>query len=108
MMELTMRLCAVMDWMIYVVFGKNGTWTAPLELSSINGSNGFKFGGVSRIGYWCPNFIRKVGDTNGDGIGGICLLDHRNQVQTGAYMLELVIWSLGKKEIGPILLILRN
>jgi Ca2+-binding RTX toxin-like protein len=50
----------------YVVFGKAGGFTAELQLSSLDGTNGFKLSGVSaysQIGY----DVASAGDVNGDG-----------------------------------------
>jgi hypothetical protein len=51
----------------YVVFGKNGGFGASLELSSLNGSNGFIINGANtqeRFSFATNN----VGDFNGDGV----------------------------------------
>ena len=51
----------------YVVFGKNVTWSASIELSSLNGSNGFKLNGESKCDQ-SGSSVSGAGDVNGDGI----------------------------------------
>ena len=51
---------------VYVVFGSAGGFPAEFELSSLDGSNGFKLSGVKaydRAGF----AVNKAGDVNGDG-----------------------------------------
>ncbi len=53
----------------YVVFGKNN-FDAALDLSTLNGSNGFTLYGIDagdRSGAW----VRSAGDVNGDGFGDL-------------------------------------
>jgi hypothetical protein len=54
----------------YVVFGKAGSFSASIDLSTLNGSNGFRLEGMGPHG----NFGRSVssaGDLNGDGFGDL-------------------------------------
>ena len=54
----------------YVVFGKAGGFAANIDLSSLDGSNGFKLSGVAA----CDNSGRSVasaGDVNGDGFADV-------------------------------------
>jgi Ca2+-binding RTX toxin-like protein len=53
----------------YVVFGKASGFAANLDLSSLDGSNGFKLGGLatSRIG----TSVASAGDVNGDGFADL-------------------------------------
>lgn len=51
----------------YVVFGAMGTRSTPLELSSLDGSNGFVMNGESLYSY-TGRHVSRAGDINGDGI----------------------------------------
>ncbi|WP_413171702.1 integrin alpha [Anabaena azotica] len=56
----------------YVVFGKNGGFTSALNLSDLNGSNGFIINGITAF----DNFGRSVssaGDVNGDGFDDLII-----------------------------------
>jgi len=52
----------------YVIFGHNGTWINPFELSSLDGTNGFKADGAA--GDRCGESV-SAGDFNGDNISDI-------------------------------------
>ena len=54
----------------YVVFGKAGSFTSPLELSSLDGSNGFAIRGES-VNNFVSFSLSAAGDFNGDGFGDI-------------------------------------
>jgi hypothetical protein len=51
----------------YVVFGRRGGFEASLDLSSLNGSNGFVINGIGVL-HFSGNAISSAGDINGDGI----------------------------------------
>jgi hypothetical protein len=56
----------------YVVFGKDTGFTSPLELSSLNGANGFVINGINTYdnsGY----SVSQAGDFNGDGIDDLII-----------------------------------
>jgi len=56
----------------YVVFGKSSGWSSDLDLSSLNGSNGFRLDGVDQSdqsGY----SVSSAGDVNGDGYGDVII-----------------------------------
>ena len=60
----------------YVVFGKSGGFASALDLSSLNGSTGFRLDGIDADDYsgWS---VSSAGDVNGDGfddliIGAYC------------------------------------
>ena len=50
----------------YVVFGQAGGFNASLQLSALNGTNGFKLNGVA-AGDFAGRSVAGVGDVNGDG-----------------------------------------
>jgi len=56
---------------IYIVFGSNNSWLAQINLTSLNGSNGFAIKGFSRDGF----SLSEAGDVNGDGIDDILIGD---------------------------------
>jgi Ca2+-binding RTX toxin-like protein len=56
----------------YVIFGKRGGFSSSIELSTLNGSNGFKINGTSpddRSGY----AVSSAGDINGDGLDDLLI-----------------------------------
>ena len=54
----------------YVIFGYNGTWPSSIELSSLNGANGFKLDGEAADD-WSGWSVSAAGDVNGDGIADL-------------------------------------
>ena len=50
----------------YVVFGKASGFTANLNLSALNGTDGFRLGGVA-AGDWAGYSVSSAGDFDGDG-----------------------------------------
>ena len=50
----------------YVVFGKSSGFEAVLDLSSLDGSNGFRLGGAAQFDY-SGGSVSNAGDVNGDG-----------------------------------------
>ena len=56
----------------YVVFGKDTGFTSSLELSSLDGSNGFVINGVSADDY-SGYSVSQAGDFNGDGIDDVII-----------------------------------
>ena len=56
----------------YVVFGKSGGFASALDLSSLNGSNGFRLDGIDaddQSGY----SVSSAGDVNGDGFDDLII-----------------------------------
>ena len=51
----------------YVVFGKAGSFNSTLDLSSLNGSNGFQINGEA-AGDYSGVSVSQAGDINGDGL----------------------------------------
>lgn len=76
----------------YVVFGKAGNFTSSMELSDLDGSNGFRIQG-SRNGDKAGAAVSSAGDFNGDGfddllIGAPKAAFTNNNTETGiAYLL---------------------
>ena len=54
----------------YVVFGKASGFSATLELSSLDGSNGFRLDGVTTLDY-SGRSVSSAGDVNGDGFDDV-------------------------------------
>lgn len=54
----------------YVLFGKDSGFDATLDLSSLDGSNGFRLDGVA-VGDESGYSISSAGDVNGDGFGDV-------------------------------------
>ena len=54
----------------YVVFGKASGFAANLDLSSLDGSNGFKLSGVAADD-WSGFSVASAGDVNGDGFADL-------------------------------------
>ena len=66
------------DWSgeSYVVFGKaTGTYSASLELSSLNGTNGFVINGIDGSDYSGVS-VSSAGDINNDGYDDIIIGAH--------------------------------
>ena len=56
----------------YVVFGKRESFSAALELSGLDGSNGFKLNGIDTNDFSGAS-VSSAGDVNGDGIGDLII-----------------------------------
>jgi hypothetical protein len=56
----------------YVVFGKNGPFSPSLQLSSLDGTNGFRING-SGFGDWSGAAVSSAGDVNGDGVDDLII-----------------------------------
>jgi len=70
----------------YVVFGSNQAWASPLNLSSLNGANGFVINGVS-AGDESGKSVSTAGDINVDGVNDLIIgasLADPNGVDSGA------------------------
>jgi len=55
----------------YVVFGSNSGFGAGLDLSTLNGSNGFAINGIAA--YDDSGFVSSAGDVNGDGFDDLII-----------------------------------
>ncbi|MBF0626690.1 MAG: FG-GAP repeat protein [Magnetococcales bacterium] len=69
----------------YVVFGKSSDFAATLDLSTLDGSNGFRLDGVGN-GDQSGNAVRDAGDVNGDGFDDLII---------GAYLADVGGWTSG-------------
>jgi len=56
----------------YVVFGSRSAFSSNFDLSSLNGTNGFKLNGVAAYDY-SGNSVSAAGDINGDGIDDLLI-----------------------------------
>ena len=51
----------------YVLFGQAGGWAASFDISTLNGTNGFRLDGIDADD-WSGRSVASAGDVNGDGI----------------------------------------
>jgi len=56
----------------YVVFGSNSGFNASLNLSTLNGSNGFAINGIAAFD-WSGESVSSAGDVNGDGFDDLII-----------------------------------
>jgi Ca2+-binding RTX toxin-like protein len=56
----------------YVVFGKSSAFSSNLDVSSLNGMNGFKINGAA-VGDYAGRSVSSAGDVNGDGLTDIVI-----------------------------------
>ncbi|MBD2587774.1 FG-GAP repeat protein [Synechococcus elongatus FACHB-1061] len=56
----------------YVVFGKKGGFSADLNLSALNGNNGFRINGIA-AGDNSGTSVSNAGDVNGDGVDDLLI-----------------------------------
>lgn len=74
----------------YVVFGKATGFTSTLQLSSLNGSNGFKISGEA-LDDRSGNSVSSAGDVNGDGFADLIIgasrVDQNGTDSGGAYVV---------------------
>jgi hypothetical protein len=59
----------------YVVFGSSASFPASLDLSSLDGTNGFRLDGTDNSDY-SGTSVAGAGDVNGDGIGDLIIGAH--------------------------------
>ncbi|ACC83711.1 beta strand repeat-containing protein [Nostoc punctiforme] len=57
----------------YVVFGKSTGFSPSLNLSSLNGTNGFAINGINEAGDISGGSVSGAGDINGDGIDDVII-----------------------------------
>jgi Ca2+-binding RTX toxin-like protein len=56
----------------YVVFGKSSGFTAAVDLSTLNGTNGFRLDGID-VGDFSGDSVSSAGDVNGDGFDDLII-----------------------------------
>ncbi len=66
----------------YVVFGSSGGWAASLDLSSLDGTNGFAINGIN-TGDYSGISVSGAGDVNGDGYSDLIIGAHYADPQAG-------------------------
>jgi len=67
----------------YVVFGKASGFAATFDLSTLNGSNGFRLDGVGDSGH----SVASAGDVNGDGFADVIIADPRASASGSSYVV---------------------
>jgi hypothetical protein len=67
----------------YVVFGKASGFAATFDLSTLNGSNGFRLDGVGDSG----RSVASAGDVNGDGFADVIIADPRASASGSSYVV---------------------
>lgn len=75
----------------YVVFGKSSGWNSYIDLSNLNGINGFKICGAREYGY-SGYSVSNAGDINGDGYGDI-IIGEPGEQSTNIYGASYVIFG---------------
>ncbi len=76
---------------IYVVYGKSMGWTSPINVGTLNGSNGFRIDGLFGAG-WFFGGATAAADVNGDG---------RDDVIIGHAIYDRVYVVFGAASPGP-------
>ena len=77
----------------YVIFGSRSGFSPSLNLSSLNGSNGFAINGIKRLDY-SGSSVSAAGDINGDGIADVIIgASTRAAVLSGANQSYVVFGS---------------
>ncbi|MEH2023986.1 MAG: integrin alpha, partial [Nostoc sp.] len=73
----------------YVVFGKSTGWSATLNLSDLNGANGFAINGIAADDY-SGRSVSSAGDINGDGIDDL-IIGTRDASPNGDYSRQTYV-----------------
>ncbi len=78
----------------YVVFGSQGGFSAQLNLSTLNGTNGFAINGVNG-GEYSGRSVSSAGDINGDGIDDLIIGASRTNPNANSGKSYVVFGSQG-------------
>ncbi len=70
----------------WVVFGKASGFAASIDLSDLDGNNGFRIDAPTTAQFFSPLSVASVGDVNGDGIGDI-VIGNPNDAAGHAYLI---------------------
>ena len=79
---------------IYVVFGKGGAFSPTLELSTLNGANGFKINGAKAADY-SGRSVSGAGDVNGDDFDDLLIGANRTDPNGPASGASYVVFGKG-------------
>jgi len=80
----------------YIVFGRASGFDAAMDLSSLDGTNGFRLSGAS--GDFLGSSVSSVGDINGDGFDDVSIGSNYTDPQTG--QTSLVSYTVFGKASG--------
>ena len=70
----------------YVVFGHTGSFSPNVDLTALNGTDGFKLSGVS-TGDYTGRAVASVGDFNGDGFSDLAITSGNSFATESAYIV---------------------
>ncbi|HHZ95649.1 MAG TPA: hypothetical protein EYN67_08835, partial [Flavobacteriales bacterium] len=76
----------------YVVFGKSSGWSASMDLSSLDGSNGFRLDGVDADDY-SGRSVSNAGDVNNDGYDDVIVGSYGADPNGGASGESYVVFG---------------
>ncbi len=82
----------------YVVFGRKSGFAASLNISSLNGTNGFRLNGVA-VGDFSGRSVSGAGDVNGDGFAD--LIVGANGADPHGLLQDQAMWSLARRRALP-------
>lgn len=69
----------------YVLFGNSGTFDATIDMTSLDGDNGFRINGV--ISTYSARSVSGAGDVNGDGFADMIVSAHRANSTGSSYVV---------------------
>ena len=76
----------------YVVFGRAQGWAPVLELSALNGTNGFRLDGVLADD-WSGAAVASAGDVNGDGLADMIIAGMRSSLYASEFDSIFVVFG---------------